>query len=100
MKRSSKSRKLHHSGKIYALKVLKRFSEILNVSQITNLKIIATAVLREASDARSFTEEVEKLFQKKKFKKKTKIEFVNDSKKDSFKSFFSKNNMFKIYKCN
>ncbi len=64
-KNLDKSRKLHHSGKIYALKVLKRFSEILNVSQITNLKIIATAVLREASDARSFTEEVEKLFQKK-----------------------------------
>ena len=64
-KNLDKSRKLHHTGKIYALKVLKRFSEILNVSKITNLKIIATAVLREASDARLFIEDVEKLFQKK-----------------------------------
>ena len=47
------------------MKVLKRFSEILNVSKITNLKIIATAVLREAMDAKPFVEEVEKLFKKK-----------------------------------
>ena len=47
-KNLDKSRKLHKSGSEYALKVLKRFSEILNVSKINNLKIIATAVLREA----------------------------------------------------
>ena len=51
-KNLDKSKKLHKSGKIYALKVLKRFSEILNVSKINNLKIIATAVLREATDAK------------------------------------------------
>ena len=64
-KNLDKSKKLHKSGKIYALKVLKRFSEILNVSKINNLKIIATAVLREATDAKPFIEEVEYLFKKK-----------------------------------
>ena len=64
-KNLDKSRKLHKAGAVYALKVLKRFSEILNVSKITNLKIIATAVLREAMDAKPFVEEVEKLFKKK-----------------------------------
>ena len=59
------SKKLHKSGKEYALKVLKRFSEILNVSKITNLKIIATAVLREATDTKPFIEEVEKFFRTK-----------------------------------
>ena len=63
-KNLDKSKKLHKSGKIYALKVLKRFSEILNVSKINNLKIIATAVLREATDAKPFIEEVEYLFKK------------------------------------
>ena len=43
-KNLDKSKKLNRSGTEYALKVLKRFSEILNVSKITNLKIIATAV--------------------------------------------------------
>ena len=38
-KNLDKSRKLHHSGKIYALKVLKRFSEILNVSQLSLIHI-------------------------------------------------------------
>ena len=64
-KNLDKSRKLHHSGKIYALKVLKRFSEILNVSKITNLKIIATAVLREASDARLSLRMLRNYFKKK-----------------------------------
>lgn len=59
------SKKLHKSGKEYALKVLKRFSEILNVSKITNLKIIATAVLREATDTKPFIDEVEKFFRTK-----------------------------------
>ena len=63
-KNLDKSKKLHKSGKIYALKVLKRFSEILNVSKINNLKIIATAVLREATDAKPFIDEVEYLFKK------------------------------------
>ena len=48
-KNLDKSKKLHRSGTEYALKVLKRFSEILNTSKITNLKIIATAVIREAT---------------------------------------------------
>jgi Exopolyphosphatase len=64
-KNLDKSRKLHKSGSEYALKVLKRFSEILNVSKITNLKIIATAVLREATDAKQFISEVETLFKTK-----------------------------------
>ena len=64
-KNLDKSRKLHKSGVDYAQKVLKRFSEILNVSKIVNLKIIATAVLREATDAKPFVEYVENLFKKK-----------------------------------
>ena len=64
-KNLDKSKKLHRSGTEYALKVLKRFSEILNVSKITNLKIIATAVLREATDTKPFINEVEKLFKTK-----------------------------------
>ncbi|MBD1166360.1 Ppx/GppA family phosphatase [Pelagibacterales bacterium SAG-MED07] len=64
-KNLDKSKKLHKSGTEYALKVLKRFSEILNVSKITNLKIIATAVLREATDTKQFIDEVEKLFKTK-----------------------------------
>ena len=64
-KNLDKSRKLHKSGVNYALKVLKRFSEILNISKISNIKIIATAVLREAMDAKPFVQEVEKLFKKK-----------------------------------
>ena len=64
-KNLDKSKKLHRSGTEYALKVLKRFSEILNVSKITNLKIIATAVLREATDTKPFIDEVEKLFKTK-----------------------------------
>ena len=64
-KNLDKSRKLHKSGVVYALKVLKRFSEILNISKISNIKIIATAVLREAMDAKPFVQEVEKLFKKK-----------------------------------
>ena len=64
-KNLDKSKKLHRSGTEYALKVLKRFSEILNVSKITNLKIIATAVLREATDTKLFINEVEKLFKTK-----------------------------------
>jgi exopolyphosphatase/guanosine-5'-triphosphate,3'-diphosphate pyrophosphatase len=61
-KNLDKSRKLNNKGKEYALKVLKRFSEILNVSQIKNVRIIATAVLREAIDAKDFIREVENLF--------------------------------------
>ena len=61
-KNLDKSKKLHRSGTEYALKVLKRFSEILNVSNITNLKIIATAVLREATDTKPFIDEAEKFF--------------------------------------
>ena len=64
-KNLDKSRKLHKSGVDYAQKVLKRFSEILNVSKIVNLKIIATAVLREATDSKPFVEYVENLFKKK-----------------------------------
>jgi exopolyphosphatase/guanosine-5'-triphosphate,3'-diphosphate pyrophosphatase len=64
-KNLDKSKKLHRSGTEYALKVLKRFSEILNVSKITNLKIIATAVIREATDTKPFIDEVEKLFKTK-----------------------------------
>ncbi len=64
-KNLDKSKKLHRTGTEYALKVLKRFSEILNVSKITNLKIIATAVLREATDTKPFIDEVEKLFKTK-----------------------------------
>ena len=64
-KNLDKSRKLHKSGVDYAQKILKRFSEILNVSKIVNLKIIATAVLREATDAKPFVEYVENLFKKK-----------------------------------
>jgi exopolyphosphatase/guanosine-5'-triphosphate,3'-diphosphate pyrophosphatase len=60
-KNLDKSKKLHRSGTEYALKVLKRFSEILNVSKITNLKIIATAVLREATDTKPFMKNFLKL---------------------------------------
>jgi len=63
-KNLDKSKKLHKSGVDYAQKVLKRFSEILHVSKIDNLKIIATAVLREATDAKPFVEYVENLFKK------------------------------------
>ena len=64
-KNLDKSRKLHKSGVEYAYRVLKRFSEILNVSKISNVKIIATAVLREATDAQPFVENIETLFKKK-----------------------------------
>ena len=64
-KNLDKSRKLNNKGKEYALKVLKRFSEILNVSKIKNVRIIATAVLREAIDAKDFIQEVENLFNTK-----------------------------------
>ena len=64
-KNLDKSRKLHKSGVEYAYRVLKRFSEILNVSKISNVKIIATAVLREATDAQPFVENIERLFKKK-----------------------------------
>lgn len=64
-KNLDKSRKLHKSGVEYGLRVLKRFSEILNLSKISNLKIIATAVLREATDAQPFILEIEKLFKRK-----------------------------------
>ena len=64
-KNLDKSKKLHKSGVEYAYRVLKRFYEILNVSKISNIKIIATAVLREATDARPFIENIEKLFKKR-----------------------------------
>ena len=64
-KNLDKSRKLNNKGKDYALKVLKRFSEILNVSKIPTIRIFATAVLREATDANDFVKEVEELFNTK-----------------------------------
>ena len=64
-KNLDKSKKLHKSGVEYAYRVLKRFYEILNVSKISNIKIIATAVLREATDVRPFIENIEKLFKKR-----------------------------------
>lgn len=64
-KNLDKSRKLNIKGKQYALKVLKRFSEILNVSKINNIRIIATAVLREATDTNNFVKEIENLFNTK-----------------------------------
>ena len=56
------SGKLNKSGKEYAFKILKRFNEILNVSKINNFQIIATAALREASDAQDFVREIENIF--------------------------------------
>jgi exopolyphosphatase/guanosine-5'-triphosphate,3'-diphosphate pyrophosphatase len=64
-KNLDKSKKLNNKGKDYALKVLKRFSEILNVSKIPTIKIFATAVLREATDADEFVNQVEELFKTK-----------------------------------
>ena len=64
-KNLDKSKKLNNKGKDYALKVLKRFSEILNVSKIPTIKIFATAVLREATDANEFVNQVEELFKTK-----------------------------------
>ena len=64
-KNLDKSKKLNNKGKDYALKVLKRFSEILNVSKIQTIKIFATAVLREATDANEFVNQVEELFKTK-----------------------------------
>lgn len=61
-KNLDKSRKLNKSGKEYAIKVLKRFNEILNVSKINNFQIIATAALREATDAQDFVKEIENIF--------------------------------------
>ena len=79
-KNLDKSRKLHKSGVDYAQKVLKRFSEILNVSKIPTIKIFATAVLREATDADEFVNQVEELF-------KTKVNILSGLEEAEYRTF-------------
>lgn len=61
-KNLDKSKKLSPEGVSSSLKVLNRFKEILDISKIKNLQIIATAAIREATDAKPFLTEVEKIF--------------------------------------
>jgi exopolyphosphatase/guanosine-5'-triphosphate,3'-diphosphate pyrophosphatase len=61
-KNLDKSKKLNADGCVSALKVLNRFKEILEVSEVRNLQIVATAALREADDAKSFLDKVEEIF--------------------------------------
>ena len=64
-KNLDKSKKLNPDGIKSSLKVLNRFKEILDISDVQDLEIIATAAFREATDASEFLREIEKIFNKK-----------------------------------
>ena len=64
-KNLDRSKKLNPDGCVSALKVLSRFKEILDISEVRNLEIVATAALREADDAKPFLDQVEKIFNSK-----------------------------------
>ena len=64
-KNLDKSKKLNPDGIKGSLKVLNRFKEILDISDVQDLEIIATAAFREATDASEFLREIEKIFNKK-----------------------------------
>ena len=53
-KNLDKSKKLNPEGIKSSLKVLNRFKEILDISDVLDLEIIATAAFREATDASGF----------------------------------------------
>ena len=59
-KNLDKSKKLNPDGIKSSLKVLNRFKEILDISDVQDLEIIATAAFREATDAKEFLREIEK----------------------------------------
>ncbi len=64
-KNLDKSKKLNPDGIKSSLKVLNRFKEILDISGVLDLEIIATAAFREATDASEFLEEIKRIFDKK-----------------------------------
>jgi exopolyphosphatase/guanosine-5'-triphosphate,3'-diphosphate pyrophosphatase len=64
-KNLDKTGKLDPKGSVFALSVLQRFKRILNNLKVTKYKIIGTAALREATDAKHFILKAQKIFNKK-----------------------------------